>query len=172
MLRVHQLTLSLDDALHVDDALLRRLCARQLKIKENQIAQVRMAKRSVDARGKEGVHFTLTVDVQLRNASEEEKLAKRRKAIENKADDVKQFLIRALTREDGTSEKFRTARAAVTVKLNPAKVIISDEKLLPEVFFREIIDRKPDKEQIKEVLSRGIEVPGAALERGRSVVIG
>ena len=77
MLRVHQLTLSLDDALHVDDALLRRLCARQLKIKENQIAQVRMAKRSVDARGKEGVHFTLTVDVQLRNASEEEKLARR-----------------------------------------------------------------------------------------------
>lgn len=104
--------------------------------------------------------------------AEEEKLAKRRKAIENKADDVKQFLIRALTREDGTSEKFRTARAAVTVKLNPAKVIISDEKLLPEVFFREIIDRKPDRAQIKEVLSRGIEVPGAALERGRSVMIG
>lgn len=104
--------------------------------------------------------------------AEEEKLAKRRKAIENKAEDVKQFLVRALTREDGTSEKFRTARAAVTVKLNPAKVIISDEKLLPEVFFREIIDRKPDKEQIKEVLSRGIEVPGAALERGRSVMIG
>lgn len=104
--------------------------------------------------------------------AEEEKLAKRRKAIENKADDVKQFLIRALTREDGTSEKFRTARAAVTVKMNPAKVIISDEKLLPEVFFREIIDRKPDRAQIKEVLSRGIEVPGAALERGRSVMIG
>lgn len=104
--------------------------------------------------------------------AEEEKLAKRRKAIENKADEVKQFLVRALTREDGTSEKFRTARAAVTVKLNPAKVIISDEKLLPEVFFREIIDRKPDRAQIKEVLSRGIEVPGAALERGRSVMIG
>ncbi|MBP3645549.1 MAG: NAD(P)/FAD-dependent oxidoreductase [Clostridia bacterium] len=77
MLRVHQLVLSLDDALHVNDALLRRLCARQLKIKENQIAQVRMSKRSVDARGKEGVHFTLTVDVQLRDASQEEKTAKR-----------------------------------------------------------------------------------------------
>ena len=77
MLRVHQLTLSLDDALQADDALLRRLCARQLKVKENQIAQVRMAKRSVDARGREGVHFTLTVDVQLRNPAEEEKLAKR-----------------------------------------------------------------------------------------------
>jgi uncharacterized protein YktA (UPF0223 family) len=103
--------------------------------------------------------------------AEEEKLAKRRKAIEEKAEGVKRYLIAALTREDGTSEKFTTARAAVTIKLNPAKVVISDEKLLPEVFFREIIDRKPDRAQIKEVLSRGIEVPGAALERGRSVMI-
>jgi hypothetical protein len=103
--------------------------------------------------------------------AEEEKLAKRRKAIEEKAEGVKRYLIAALTREDGTSEKFTTARAQVSVKLNPAKVIISDEKMLPEVFFREIIDRKPDRAQIKEVLSRGIEVPGAALERGRSVMI-
>jgi hypothetical protein len=33
------------------------------------------------------------------------------------------------------------------------------------------IEVKPDKASIKEVLSRGIEVPGAKLERGRSVVI-
>jgi uncharacterized protein YktA (UPF0223 family) len=104
--------------------------------------------------------------------AEEEKLAKRRKAIEEKAEGVKRYLIAALTREDGTSEKFTTARAQVSVRINPAKVVISDEKLLPEVFFREIIYRKPDRAQIKEVLSRGIEVPGAALERGRSVMIG
>ena len=104
--------------------------------------------------------------------AEEKKLAKRRKHIENKAESVRQYLISAMTREDGTLEKFKTARAAVTVKWNNPRVVISDEALLPEVFFREIIDRKPDKEQIKEVLSRGIEVPGAALERGRSVMIG
>lgn len=104
--------------------------------------------------------------------AEEERLSKRRKTLEAKAEGFKGYLVAALTREDGTSEKFTTARAAVTVKMNPARVVISDEKLLPEVFFREIIDRRPDRAQIKEVLSRGIEVPGAALERGRSVMIG
>lgn len=104
--------------------------------------------------------------------AEEEKLAKRRKAIENKVKNAKLFLIASLTRVDGTSEEFKTARVTVTVKMNPAKVVIKDEALLPVAFYREIIERKPDKEQIKEVLSRGIEVPGAALERGRSVMIG
>ncbi len=76
MLRVHQLTLTLDHALHLNDALLKRLCARQLKIKEERIQQVRLSKRSVDARGREGAHFTLTVDVSLKDGAQEEKLAK------------------------------------------------------------------------------------------------
>lgn len=103
--------------------------------------------------------------------AEEEKLKKRRAAIEEKADGVKRYLIAALTREDGTSEKFTTARAEISVRTNPAKVVIKDENQLPKEFFRTIMEVKPDKAEIKEVLSRGIDVPGAALERGRSVVI-
>ena len=103
--------------------------------------------------------------------AEEESLTKRRKVLEGKIDGFKSFLLSALMREDGTSEKVTTARAVVSVKLNPAKVVISDEALLPKEFFREIIETKPDKAQLKEVLSRGIAVPGAALERGRSVMI-
>lgn len=103
--------------------------------------------------------------------AEEESLTKRRKALEGKIDGFKSFLLSALMREDGTSEKVTTARAVVSVKLNPAKVVISDEALLPKEFFREIVETKPDKAQLKEVLSRGIAVPGAALERGRSVMI-
>lgn len=75
MLRVHQLALPLDDAMHLDDAMLRRMCARALKVAENRIAQVRMSKRSVDARGREGAKFTLTVDVTLRESAQEERLA-------------------------------------------------------------------------------------------------
>ena len=75
MLRLHQLVLSLEDALHLDDALLRRLCAQRLKVKEEMIAEVK--KRSVDARGREGAHFTLTADVILKNAKGEEKLAQK-----------------------------------------------------------------------------------------------
>lgn len=103
--------------------------------------------------------------------AEEESLAKRRKALESKAEGFKGFLLAALVREDGTSDKITTARAAVSVKLNPAKVVISDESKLPKEFFRETVTVSPDKSQLKEVLSRGIAVPGATLERGRSVVI-
>ena len=74
--------------------------------------------------------------------------------------------------ETRASDVFIIAGGPVSMKVDGRIKAVSDEKLLPEVFFREIIDRKPDRAQIKEVLSRGIEVPGAALERGRSVMIG
>lgn len=103
--------------------------------------------------------------------AEEDSLSKRRKALESKAEDFKRYLIAALTREDGTSDKVTTPRAAVSVRLNPAKVVISNEAQLPKEFFRETVTVSLDKAQLKEVLSRGIAVPGATLERGRSVVI-
>lgn len=103
--------------------------------------------------------------------AEEEKLAKRRKAIEEKAEGVKRYLIAALTREDGTSEKFTTARAQVSVRINPARLVILNESQIPKEFFREVTETKVSRADLKEVLMRGIEVPGAAIERGRSVVI-
>lgn len=103
--------------------------------------------------------------------AEEKKLAKRRRALEEKTEGVKRYLIAALTREDGTSEKFTTARAAVSIKTNTPRTVITDEKAIPEEFFIQKVERRVDKVQLKEVLQRGIEVPGAALERGRSVMI-
>ena len=65
MLRLHQLVVALDDYPGLDEAMLRRLCAARLKIKEERIREVRLQKRSVDARGRDGVHFTVTVDALL-----------------------------------------------------------------------------------------------------------
>ena len=77
MLRLHQLTVTLDEYPALDDAMLRRLCASRLRVKEDRIAQVRLQKRSVDARGRDGVHFTITADVLLRDAAAEEKIAQK-----------------------------------------------------------------------------------------------
>ncbi len=77
MLRVHQLTVTLDEYPKLDEGMLRKLCASRLRIKEDRIAQVRLQKRSVDARGKEGVHFTVTADVLLKDGAGEEKLAQK-----------------------------------------------------------------------------------------------
>ena len=103
--------------------------------------------------------------------AEEESLAKRRKATDAKCERLKAYLISALMREDGSAERFKSARCTVTVRSNPVKVTITDEKKLPAEFFAETITRRADKVQIKEVLSRGIDIPGAVLERTRSVMI-
>lgn len=103
--------------------------------------------------------------------AEENALYERRKALENKTESFKRFLMAVLTRGDGTHEKFSTGRVAVSIRFNRPSVVISDESILPHEFVREKVTVSPDKERLKEELMRGIEVPGAAIERGRSVVI-
>ena len=46
-----------------DETALKAAAAKKLKIKEGQIRALRMIKKSVDARKKDQVHFTVTVDV-------------------------------------------------------------------------------------------------------------
>ena len=77
MLRLHQLVISLDVYPKLDEAMLRKTCAARLKIKEDRISQVRLQKRSVDARGREGVHFSVTADVLLKDGHSEEKIAQK-----------------------------------------------------------------------------------------------
>ncbi len=72
MLRLHQLVVPLDGAVDFDAAKLLRLCAQRLRVSEKAIAQARLVKRSVDARGRGGVHFSLTADVTLVNVGEAE----------------------------------------------------------------------------------------------------
>lgn len=65
MLRLHQIKLPLAKAAQLDDALCRRLAAERLGISEGDVASAAVSKRSVDARDKGDIHFTLTLDVRL-----------------------------------------------------------------------------------------------------------
>ena len=103
--------------------------------------------------------------------AEEENLHKRRKATEAKIERLKTYLVSAMTMEDGRVLPFHGVKAVVSVRNNPASVVISDESKLPKEFMIQKITMAADKASIKEVLSRGIEVPGARLEQGRSVMI-
>ena len=75
MLRLHQLSLGLDEAQRFDEAMLRRLCAQRLGVEEGRIVRAEVVKRSVDAR-KGAVRFALTADVELRDGGDE-RIAKR-----------------------------------------------------------------------------------------------
>ena len=101
---------------------------------------------------------------------EEDRLFKRRKAAETKAANLKAWLLAAMTREDGTTDKRKTGRVMVSVKRNPPSTVVDDE-LLPSTYKVAKITYQANKEMIKRELLSGGEVPGAHLEYGRSVVI-
>ena len=101
---------------------------------------------------------------------EENRLIKRRKAAETKAANLKAWLIAAMTREDGTTDKLKTGRVSISVKRNPPSTVVDDE-LLPSTYKVAKITYQANKELIKRELLAGGEVPGAHLEYWRSVVI-
>lgn len=101
---------------------------------------------------------------------EENRLVKRRKAAETKAANLKSWLLAAMTREDGTTDKLKTGRVAVSVKRNPPSTVV-DDALLPSTYKVAKITYQANKELIKRELLAGGEVPGAHLEYGRSVII-
>ena len=101
---------------------------------------------------------------------EENRLVKRRKAAETKAANLKAWLLTAMTREDGTTDKLKTGRVVVSVKRNPPSTVVDDE-LLPSTYKVAKITYQANKDLIKRELLAGGEVPGAHLEYGRSVVI-
>ena len=101
---------------------------------------------------------------------EENRLIKRRKAAETKAANLKSWLLAAMTREDGTTDKLKTGRVSISVKRNPPSTVVDDD-LLPSTYKVAKITYQANKELIKRELLAGGEVPGAHLEYGRSVVI-
>lgn len=101
---------------------------------------------------------------------EENRLIKRRKAAETKAENLKSWLLSAMTREDGTTDKLKTGRVVVSVKRNPPSTVVDDD-LLPSTYKVAKITYQANKDLIKRELLAGGEVPGAHLEYGRSVII-
>ena len=104
---------------------------------------------------------------------EADKLNARKKAIDNKVDSLKQWLLYALK-----GEKLKTPRCNV-YQTHSQKLNVPDEPGLisflqtlnePEKFLR---FKEPElkKDDIKKALKDGYEIPGAALEETESIVI-
>ncbi|MBQ8151035.1 MAG: FAD-binding protein, partial [Clostridia bacterium] len=75
MLRLHQIRLSLEEMQRLSPDVLKKACAKALKLPVDAIAEAKLRKRSVDARDKGDVHFTLTVDVSLTDPKREAAIA-------------------------------------------------------------------------------------------------
>ena len=104
---------------------------------------------------------------------EADKLNARKKALDNKIDGLKNWLLFALG-----GEKLKTPRCNV-YQTHSQRLAVNDEAQVfdyiwslnaPSIYIREK-DPELNKEAIKQALKDGVKIPGAALEETESVVI-
>lgn len=100
----------------------------------------------------------------------EDAMAKRRKAMENRATHIREYLLAQMTRT-GIS-KIEAPQFRIAVRANPESVVIDNADQIPADYLREIpATTAPDKTLIKQALQDGFDVPGARLTRSQRVEI-
>jgi hypothetical protein len=100
----------------------------------------------------------------------EERMARRRKALETRADWLRGYL-KAQMERTGLRE-IRSPQFLIKLRQNPPRVILDDETALPGRFKREEIVVHIDKNGIRQALLTGEPVEGAHLEQNSRVDIG
>lgn len=101
----------------------------------------------------------------------ESSMAARRKAIENRANGIREYL--KLNMEKAGITKIECPHFKLAIRDNPPAVVIDMPGEIPEAFMRqpEPPPPAPDKKAIAEALRAGQDVPGAHLERGKRLEI-
>ena len=101
--------------------------------------------------------------------AEEQRLARRRKAIEANAARLTAYVGRCLAMA-GT-RKVAGTRAVVSLRSNESVVVGCDVTELPAQFVRTKTVQEPDRVGLRAALKSGAEIPGVALVTSDSVVI-
>ena len=94
----------------------------------------------------------------------EQKMAKRRQAIENRISGIREYLKRNM--EQSGITKIESPWFILSIKNNPGAVAITNEQAIPDHYKAEVVTTKLDKQRIKDVLKSGEKVPGAVLVNG------
>lgn len=98
-------------------------------------------------------------------------MAARRKALENRAARVKDYLLASMM--VAGVDKIECPLFRMTVRDNPPAVEVYEPELIPAQFMRQPEPPPPsvDKAAIREALKDGQDVPGCRLTRGKSLQI-
>lgn len=99
--------------------------------------------------------------------SEEERLAKKRKAIENRQKQLKDYLQNAMLVLD--KRKFKTDLFSFNIQRNAPSLKILDESKIPEDYYK--IERKLNKNDLKEAVKNGLFEDAAELVQTESLRI-
>ena len=126
MIRINEIRLNLNE----DEALLKAKAARLLKINEKYINSLSIFKKSVDARKKDDVHFSYSVDVEI--ALDENQIVSKCKS--NKVSIVKPYIY------EPVQNKRKSAFRPVIVGFGPAGmlagIILAEAGLQPIILER------------------------------------
>jgi chromosome segregation ATPase len=103
--------------------------------------------------------------------AEEDRMAARRKAYENKVERIKKWLFENMVACEIT--KIECPAFTISVATNPPKTVADDETLTPKEFMVEhpAPAPTPDKKAILAKLKAGEAVPGWHMESGKRLVI-
>lgn len=103
--------------------------------------------------------------------AEETRLADRRKAIEKRIENIKNWLF--VNMQHAGISKIESPVFTVALQNNPPSVIIDNESLIPADYFKQALPPPPaiDKTLVKKAISDGFEVSGAHLEIKQRLVI-
>lgn len=101
----------------------------------------------------------------------EAEMAKRRKAVENRAASVRRYLFDNMLRCGIT--KIESPYFNLAIRDNPEAVVIDNAGDLPAEYMvqPETPPPSPDKKAIKDAIKSGVVVPGAHIERGQRLEI-
>lgn len=97
--------------------------------------------------------------------AEEERIYKRRKSIENRIDNLKEYLQKTMIATD--KRKFKTDLFSFSIQKNRASLKILDEEKVPEEYVE--YDRKVLKDKLKKAITEGLEVDYAELIQTESL---
>lgn len=101
--------------------------------------------------------------------AEETRLSKKRKALENKQQNIKSYLESQLTTMK--LDKVKTPIFTVAMQNNPPSVNILDESLIPRKYIKVETTETISKKDILDDLKQGLIIGGAEIKQGKSLRI-
>lgn len=127
---------------------------------------------SLEVKAQNVVAFARHLDRLAESIKEAEAdMAKRRKAIEARAERVKAYVLETMVNND--IQKIECPWFVLSIAKNPAAVVIEDERQVPMAYFTSPPPPPPqiDKKLIAQAIKDGFEVPGAKLTQGVRLAI-
>ena len=97
----------------------------------------------------------------------EKSMNERRKSIEKKILRLTESIMTSM--QVNNQREIPSLELSIKIRMNPASVVIDDDKILPKKYFRVI--KEPNKSSIKEAILSGINVKGVHLQRKEKLEI-